>query len=148
MFLVPPLTRTVGAPGAFHYARAMIRVGSAALFLAWLCACAGTQDDLERATLHYEEARYETALVWLAELEGDLPQMTPADRSTFLYLRGMSAYRLGQRDDAVHYLSLARESVVLETSSLTPSLKTTLARALVVLESGLAPTTERRVGAR
>jgi hypothetical protein len=103
---------------------------------------------LERATLHYEEARYESALVWLDQLEGDLACMMPADRSKFLYLRGMSAYRLGLRDDAVHYLSLARESVALDTNSLAPSLRTTLARALIVLESGTAPTARASLHAR
>lgn len=137
MFLAPLLT-TVGAPGAFLYPAAMKRLGAAVLFVA-LCACATTQTDLDRATLHYESARYESALVWLDELEGELPRMLPEDRSRFLYLRGMSAYRLGQRDDALHYLAMARESVALDTSSLSPSLRTTLNRALVVLESGRSP---------
>jgi len=126
----------------------MIRVGIGALLLASSWGCASTQGDLERATFHYEEARYESALAWLAELEAELPRMTPAERSKFLYLRGMSAYRLGQRDDAVHYLALARESVALDTTSLSPSLNTTLARALLVLESSLPRTGSRAPNAR
>lgn len=92
--------------------------------------------------MHYEEARYEAVLVWLAELESELPRMTRAERSRFLYLRGMSAYRLGQRDDAVHYLALARESVALEPASLSHSLRSTLERAIVVLAAGTTSATE------
>jgi hypothetical protein len=31
-------------------------------------------------------------------------------QARFFYLRGMTAYRLGERDDALHYLALARET--------------------------------------
>ena len=127
---------TVGAPGAFLYAHAMIRAAVVAVVLGCLAACASTKTDLERATTHYEAARYEAALIWLNELEPELASMAPSERSTFLYLRGMSSYRLGDRDDAVHYLALARESIGLDPSSLSPSLKNTLERALVVLASG------------
>jgi hypothetical protein len=113
----------------------MVRA-AALLMLAAISACATATTDLERATAHYEEARYESVLVWLDDLEPDLARMEPAERSTFLYLRGMSAYRLGHLDDAVHYLVLARESVVMEPGSLRASLQSTLDRALAAVAEG------------
>lgn len=113
------------------------------LILVLVGGCVSIRSDLERATLHYEQARYEAVLTWLDELEADLPRMNPADRSTFLYLRGMSAFRLGQRDDATHYLALARESIALDPDSLSASLQSTLERALVVLVSGTSAAAPR-----
>lgn len=114
----------------------MIRGALAVAVFGCLAACASTTSDLERATTHYEAARYEAVVTWLNELEPELARMAPPERSTFLYLRGMSSYRLGDRDDAVHYLALARESVGIDPTSLSPSFKNTLERALVVLASG------------
>ncbi len=118
------------------------------LMLAAISACATATTDLERATAHYEEARYESVLVWLNDLEPELSHMTPAERATFLYLRGMSAYRLGQLDDAVHYLVLAREAVVMEPGSLRPSLQSTLDRALAALAEGTVAASETFGNAR
>lgn len=76
-----------------------------------LCAsaCAALRDDLRRAETSYERAEYEKALVWLDDLERDAPDMDQDMRARFYYLRGMTAYRLGRRTDALHYLALARE---------------------------------------
>lgn len=114
----------------------------AALLLVVISACATATSDLERATAHYEEARYESVLVWLNDLEPELPRMSAAERSTFLYLRGMSAYRLGQQDDAVHYLVLARESAVMEPGSLRASLQSTLERALAAVAEDTQPASD------
>lgn len=111
----------------------MLRVPTVALALSLVAGCASTSSDLKRAMGHYEEARYETVLVWLAELEPELPEMDPPERAQFLYLRGMAAYRLGQLDDALHYLALAREVVALEPRSLSVTLSGTLDRALAAL---------------
>lgn len=117
-------------------------VRAAVLLLVMISACATATSDLERATAHYEEARYESVQVWLTDLEPELPRMSPTERSTFLYLRGMSAYRLGQLDDAVHYLVLARESAVMEPGSLRASLQSTLERALAAVAEGTQPASD------
>lgn len=74
-----------------------------------LVACASLRDDLLRAEASFDAARYDDALVWLEDLERDAGEMDPDQRARFFYLRGMTAYRLGKRPDALHYLALARE---------------------------------------
>jgi hypothetical protein len=65
--------------------------------------------DLGSARDLYKDARYEDAQRWLLELERDLRSMDMYQRTRFYYLRGMTAFRLGQRDDALHYLALTAE---------------------------------------
>lgn len=74
-----------------------------------LAACGQLREDLRKAEADYDAARYENALVWLDDLERDTPAMDEQMRARFYYLRGMTAYRLNRRTDALHYLALARE---------------------------------------
>lgn len=71
--------------------------------------CAALHDDMVRAEGSFELARYEDTVVWLSDLEADVPSMDQEMRARFYYLRGMAAFRLGNRPDALHYLALARE---------------------------------------
>ena len=80
--------------------------GSAAL----LSSCAGVTDDLARADAAYRDARYEAALAWLEDLEEEVPGAGPSALAEYLFLRGMTAYRLDDRDAARHYLALALEA--------------------------------------
>ncbi len=93
------------------------RVAAATLWLASSSAalggCAQLRDEMQYARQAYERERYEDALVWLADLESDVPEMDRRMRARFYFLRGMTAYHLQQRDDALHYLALAREEVSL-----------------------------------
>jgi hypothetical protein len=84
-------------------------VGCVAVAVVGLLACASLRDDLLRAESAFDAARYDDALVWLEDLERDTAEMDIDQRSRFYYLRGMTAYRLGKRPDALHYLALARE---------------------------------------
>lgn len=81
----------------------LILLGSA------LCSCASLHDDMERAQGSFELAQYEDSVVWLDDLEKQTPDMDQEMRAKFYYLRGMAAFRLGNRPDALHYLALARE---------------------------------------
>ncbi|MCG8557925.1 MAG: hypothetical protein MJD61_21965 [Proteobacteria bacterium] len=92
--------------------------------------------DLRRAEALYREARYESALVWLRELERDEGQMEAATRVDFHYLRGITAFRLGMRDDALHFLAIARELPL--ASRLRPSWRETLRRTLAALTADRA----------
>ena len=86
------------------------RAWLACLLAVWgLLGCSALSDDLERARLLYKEAHYEAGTEWLVELESMTGTMTSVQRASFYYLRGMTAYRLGQRQDALHYLALAAE---------------------------------------
>lgn len=73
--------------------------------------CGQLRDDLQRAREAYDIAKYEDAQVWLEAIEPDVAQLDGHQRVRFYYLRGMTAERLGQRADALHYLSLANEGV-------------------------------------
>ena len=96
-----------------------------------LTGCAALRDDMKRAEDSYDQARYEDSLVWLEELEDSTPDMEVDMRARFYYLRGMTAYRLGHRDDALHYLALAREVAGEETSrALRPEQRQTMTRTL------------------
>jgi len=80
---------------------------AAAVLLATLAACTTFSDDLRRAERLYDDARYEDALEWLSVLDDERIDGSTRDRLRFSYLRGMTAYRLDARDDALHYLSVA-----------------------------------------
>ena len=75
-----------------------------------LLACAQLSDELLTVEAGYREARYEDVVAWLDDIERDLPDMEQPERARFYFLRGMSAHRLGDQDNALHYLALARET--------------------------------------
>lgn len=103
-------------------------------------ACTSAASQLQTAQLLYKDARYEQAQAWLGELEADAPGMAPADQARFYYLRGMTAFRLGQREDALHYLVLADELALEDPSRLPSSWAPVLQRTLQeILPTGASP---------
>lgn len=78
-----------------------------AIVLSTLFGCTSISSDLKTAHALYRDARYEQSMLWLSELEGETAAMQRPDLAHFCYLRGMTAFRLGQREDALHYLVLA-----------------------------------------
>ena len=98
-----------------------------------LLGCAAVSDDLRRAQYRYEQAEYEEALIWLEALERDTPDMDGDERARFYYLRGMAAYRLDNRHDALHYLALAREVAEQHSTGLRPEWRTGMDRTLAEL---------------
>lgn len=113
-------------------ARALVVV-----FGAHLSSCAVVASELETATELYGDAQYEAALRWLDELEADAPSMTRSQQALFYYLRGMTAYRLGQRQDALHFLAIATVAADSEGATLRPERRSILERTL----RELTPTT-------
>jgi hypothetical protein len=96
--------------------------------------CAALQTEMVFAENAYDEAHYDDALVWLSDIEDDVPDMDDEMRARFYFVRGMTAYRLGKRDDALYYLSVAREVAGEEQSSpLGPSWHQTMERTLTEL---------------
>ncbi|MGF1469456.1 MAG: hypothetical protein ACFCGT_25325 [Sandaracinaceae bacterium] len=71
--------------------------------------CSAWRADLDRAGRSYASARFEEARAVLVDLETKIEALSSADRARFYYLRGMTAYRLRQRSDALHYLAVAWE---------------------------------------
>jgi len=74
-----------------------------------LGACGAASAELRRAEQSYEQARYENALSWLADLEPNAPTLDQQERARYFYVRGMTEYRLGHRPEALYYLAVARE---------------------------------------
>jgi hypothetical protein len=85
----------------------LFRALPALLLATAVAGCTTLNSDLQKAQSLYSDARYEDALSWLAQIEREEDAMAPGQRARFNYLRGMTAFRLGQRDDALHYLALA-----------------------------------------
>ena len=86
--------------------------------------CVGVGRDLHTVTELYRDARYEAAQAWCAALGLEYADMTPAQRVTYHYMTGMTAYRLSQPTEATHELALAAHAVreqpnVLDTAQLT-----------------------------
>lgn len=96
-------------------------------------SCATLTDDVGRAESAYEQARYDAALVWLSDLEDDAADMPLDMRARFFYLRGMTAYRLGQRDEALYFLSVGRELAGDRATALRQDYRQQLDRALAEL---------------
>jgi len=110
------------------------------LILLVSASCASAAGDLRTAQLLYKEARYEEALLWLGELDDRVPGMAPAELAHFYYLRGMTAFRLGQREDALHYLVLADELCAEDPDSLLVTWQPVMQRTLQeIVPTGASP---------
>lgn len=95
-----------------------------------LYGCAALRDDMRRAESAFDQARYEDVMVWLDHLEPDVVRMDQSMRARFYYLRGLTAYRLGDRVTARHALALARVEAGPGQASLRPEWRTNLESAL------------------
>jgi hypothetical protein len=111
----------------------MLRRASIGLSCLVLVACGATAATLRRAEQSYEQARYETTLSWLVDMEPDAPSLDAEERARFFYLRGMTEYRLGHRPEALYYLAVAREIAGDDGSGLRREQQDLLARTLAEL---------------
>jgi tetratricopeptide (TPR) repeat protein len=71
-------------------------------------ACSGSRDILARGQRYYEDNQYERALAIWRELSRYEDALSETQSARYAYLRGMTDYRLGFRDDARHWLALAQ----------------------------------------
>jgi len=113
------------------------RAWAAAALTALLSACTVLSSELETATALYDDAHYEAALRWLDQLEAESTSMTRTQQALFYYLRGMTAYRLGQHQDALHFLAVAQVAADRDGAALRPERRSILERTL----HELTPTT-------
>jgi len=103
-------------------------------------ACTTVSSELRTTQSLYKDARYEEAQRWLAELEMSSADMSPGELARFHYLRGMTAFRLGQPEDALHYLVLAQVLDEDEVSHLPPSWRAVMERTLAqVMPTSASP---------
>ena len=79
-----------------------------AVGVASVMACAGESDALRRGQRYYEDNQYERALALWRDLDRRDVELSPEERVRFAYFRGMTDYRLGFRDDARHWLAIAK----------------------------------------
>lgn len=70
--------------------------------------CTTYHDQLARSQKAFEVSEYERALALLTDLDEDASRLSDNERAQYLYMRGMSHYRMGQRVEARHWLSLAK----------------------------------------
>lgn len=99
--------------------------------LAASSGCANYRDQLDRADSHYRAARYEAALTNLEDLEVNFGHLDATEQVRYRYVRGMTCERLGQREEARHWLALAREAVERSPSALDEETRGLLQRTLV-----------------
>lgn len=81
---------------------------SAFLVAIVLLSCATYREDLNRGQRLFEATEYERSLAIWRMLEPDYVALGAGDRARYAYLRGMTDYRLGFKDDARHWLAIAR----------------------------------------
>lgn len=119
-----------------------MNAGGAGLWLvALVLACAGTSDAIARGQRYYEDNQYERALAIWRDLERRDVAFAPSERVRYAYLRGMTDYRLGYREDARHWLAIAKSNRERAPDSLVSSWKERLDAALGDLDRGAAPST-------
>ena len=111
-------------------------IAGLAVALSSVLGCTSPATDLRSAQDLYRDARYEQAAAWLDALEPELQRMSSAERARFYYLRGMSAFRLGQRADALHYLALAQVLFTDAPDDVPPPWRPVLERTLEALGPG------------
>jgi len=95
-----------------------------------LCSCSGNHDALARGQRYYEDNQFERALAIWRDLERHAPSFHPEESVRYAYLRGMTDYRLGFRDEARHWLGLATARERRWPGSIDPDWSSRLASAL------------------
>jgi len=76
--------------------------------LAACAACATYRTQLVHGQRAFEQNDYEHTLALLRDLERDVTRLTVPEQAEYAYLRGMSDYRVGDKPDARHWLSIAK----------------------------------------
>jgi hypothetical protein len=93
----------------FRLVARVVLVGSLAVAAPLaLVSCVTYSESLNRGQRHFQANEYEQALAIWRVLERDLDSLTPGDRARYAYFRGMTDYRMSLRDDARHWLAMAR----------------------------------------
>lgn len=80
----------------------------AALLLIVLASCTTYRDELVRAHTAFDANQHERTLALLRDLEPDVTRLTQPEQAQYAYLRGMTDYRMGYKNDARHWLAIAR----------------------------------------
>lgn len=71
-------------------------------------SCRTYRDELVRAQSAFEKNEHERTLALLRDLEPDMTRLATPEQAQYAYLRGMTDYRIGYKNDARHWLAVAR----------------------------------------
>jgi hypothetical protein len=72
-----------------------------------LAACVTYQDDLARGQKAFEANDHDRAIAIFRGLEPDTRYLSVEDQARYAYLRGMTDYRVGYKNEARHWLAFA-----------------------------------------
>lgn len=89
--------------------RPMSRAPAIVWVLGLLSGCHYYEHRVDHAQQAYEQGRYADADAWLDLLDTHAGEMDEHLEGRYYYLRGMSEYHVGHRDEALHHLALARQ---------------------------------------
>lgn len=87
----------------------MSRAPAIVCVLGLLSGCHYYEHRVDHAQQAYEQERYADADAWLDLLDTHVGEMDEHLEGRYYYLRGMSEYHVGHRDEALHHLALARQ---------------------------------------
>jgi len=73
-----------------------------------LAACATYREQLVRTQQAFDANDHDRTMALLRDLEPDLTRLPTSEQAHYAYLRGMTDYRVGHRQDARHWLALAK----------------------------------------
>lgn len=95
-------------------------LGLGALVALGSVSCQNYRDQLQRGQGYYEQNQYESALAIWRNLERDQSALSRPEMVRYCYLRGMTDFRLGYREDARYWLGLAKAATTKGTPALEP----------------------------
>jgi hypothetical protein len=98
-----------------------------------LTGCGRLEEHVRHADEAYRGARYGDAEEWLERVEMDVGELPIATQSRFYFVRGMSAYRLGHRDEALYYLNIGKQTALHAHGALPEADAEVLTRTLLEL---------------
>jgi hypothetical protein len=104
-----------------------------AILLVATASCATTENELGRAREHFEHDQTGPTLAILRALEHDWQNFDARHKAQYLYLRGMTDYRVGYYADARHWMVLALEIDNATPGSLDPTQRPLAAEKLAQL---------------
>ena len=100
-----------------------------------MLACTTYRDELVRSQTAFDKNEHERALGLLRALEPSMTKLSTPEQAQYAYLRGMTDHRIGHRDDARHWLAIARTYDDASPGTLPTDWKTRMTTALAELET-------------
>ncbi len=112
--------------------RALFALGAslASSFALFATGCATPAEQLARAEAHYQNRAYAAAMANLEDLTPHHGGLSRSERVRYDVARGLSHLNLNEREDARHWLALAREEAAPEPTTLTTEQRAVIERVI------------------